>query len=245
MHSVPLCPKCEVLLVRDLKGALEADVCPQCGGMLLSRQGWHLALEDWESALALENTYTDNNPMPILALEVLCPLCREPMTPVYPPEAPNLPVDMCLQCGSFWLDDGELGRLVEAVRTRAHQATPKETGKPETEGVPLSEMAWVYCTHCGRQNFADAEKCWACGEPLEPERPPLSAPWQVVAEVMSMTVGGAGAVLFGLFVTRPQGEKLAAFGLGLMVIGLFSLATLRRLWRRGRKAPFFPTFSDQ
>jgi len=55
-------------------------------------------------------------------------------------------------------------------------------------------------------------------------------------------VGGAGAVLFGLFVTKPQGDKIAALGLALMMVGLISLAALRRLWRRGR-GTIFPTYS--
>jgi Zn-finger nucleic acid-binding protein len=78
LRRVPVCPKCDVPLIREMKGSLEADVCPTCGGMLLSQEAWKIARDDWDSALALENAYTDTNPMPVLALEMLCPNCQIP-----------------------------------------------------------------------------------------------------------------------------------------------------------------------
>lgn len=239
LWRTPLCPKCEVPLIRDMKGALVADVCPKCAGMLLSREAWKVVREDWESALALENAYTDTNPMPILALEMLCPICQVPMGQFYPQEAPNLPIDRCSQCGSLWFDDGELGKLVDVLRSRRG----RETSPVERETEENLPAEWVYCANCGRENFSDSDKCWACGEPLVPESPPLPAPLQTAAEILSMVVGGAGAVLFGLFVARHQGDKWAAIGLALMIVGLTSLAALRRLWRRGRGTTIFPTYS--
>ncbi len=239
MPKVPLCPKCQVPLLQDMKGALTADVCPQCGGMLLSFEAWRIVQEDWEAALALENAYADTNPMPILVLEMVCPLCEAVMEPFYPPQAPNLSVDRCPQCGSVWLDDGELGKLVEAMRS--HRPLEVEEGAEE----PAAVVERVYCAHCGRENFADRDKCWACGEPLLPEAPPLPPPLQAAAEIVSMLTGGTGAIMFGLFVSKPQGEKWAALGLVLMIVGFIALASLRRLWRRGRSTPFFPTYSDQ
>lgn len=242
-RNVPICPKCDIPLIREMKGALVADVCPNCGGMLLSREAWMVARKDWDSALALEDAYSDTNPMPVIALETLCPNCQVPMEQFYPPDAPSLSLELCPQCGSLWLDDGELGKLVEALKSRRPPTTVPVTGEEEREQVLETEL--VYCANCGRENFSDAERCWACGEPLVPEQPPLPKPIQTVAEILSMVVGGAGAILFGLFVARPQGDKLAAAGLILMVIGLSSLATLRRLWRRGKGTSFFPTYSDQ
>jgi Zn-finger nucleic acid-binding protein len=240
LRRVPVCPKCDVPLIREMKGSLEADVCPTCGGMLLSQEAWKIARGDWDSALALENAYTDTNPMPVLALEMLCPNCQIPMQQFYPPEAPNLPFDLCPQCGSLWLDDGELGKLVEVIRSRRQRPTTVPIEGEEEQQVLATDF--VYCANCGRENFPDAEKCWACGEPLVPEQPPLPQPIQTFAEIASMMVGGAGAVLFGLFLTKPQGNKIAALGLALMVVGLLSLAALRRLWRRGR-GTIFPTYS--
>jgi Zn-finger nucleic acid-binding protein len=162
------------------------------------------------------------------------------MQQFYPPEAPNLPFDLCPQCGSLWLDDGELGKLVEVIRSRRQRPTTVPIEGEEEQQVFATDF--VYCANCGRENFPDAEKCWACGEPLVPEQPLLPQPIQTFAEIASMMVGGAGAVLFGLFVTKPQGDKIAALGLALMVVGLLSLAALRRLWRRGR-GTIFPTYS--
>ncbi len=162
------------------------------------------------------------------------------MEQFYPPEAPNLSLDLCTQCGALWLDDGELGKLVDVLRLRRARTT-SPVGEEETSETLTTD--WVYCANCGRENFADSERCWACGEPLIPETPPLPTPLQVAAEVTSMMVSGAGAVLFGLFVARPQGDKWAAIGLALMVIGLAFLAALRRLWRRGRGTTIFPTYS--
>jgi len=241
-RSVPLCPKCDVPLIRDMKGALVADVCPQCGGMFLSREAWKVVREDWESAIALEEAYSDTNPMPIIALEMLCPTCQVPMTQFYPPEAPNLSLDLCPQCGSLWLDDGELGKLIDVFRSRRARETLPVGDEGAAETLTAEK---VYCANCGRENFADSERCWACGEPLVPEPPPLPSPFQIAAEILSMTVGGAGAVLFGMFVAKPQGDKWAAVGLLMLIVGLTSLAALRRLWRRGRGTTIFPTYSGQ
>jgi len=239
-RRVPVCPKCDVPLIQEMKGALEADVCPTCGGMFLSPEAWKIAREDWDSALALENAYADANPIPVLALEMLCPNCQIPMQQFYPSDAPNLPFDLCPQCGSLWLDDGELGKFVEVIRSRRQQLTTAPIEGEEEQQVFVADF--VYCANGGRENFPDAEKCWACGEPLVPEQLPLPRPIQTFAEIASMMVGGTGAVLFGFFVAKPQGDKIAALGLVLMVVGLISLAALRRLWRRGR-GTIFPTYS--
>ncbi len=240
LRNVPICPKCHVPLIREVKGKLEADVCPQCGGMLLSREAWKVVREDLDSALDLENAYSDNNPMPVLALEMLCPNCEFLMEQFFPPEAKNLPLEICTQCGSLWLDDGELGKLVETIRSRQSLTT---TPAESDEMGEVQSMGWVYCAHCGRENFADSERCWACGEILIPEQPPLPMTLQITAEVLSMMVGGAGAVLFGFFVAKPQGERWAAIGLLMLIVGLLGLAVLRRLYRRGKGTPLFPTYS--
>ncbi|MCS7192061.1 MAG: zf-TFIIB domain-containing protein [Armatimonadetes bacterium] len=233
-----ICPKCHIPMVREMKGALEADVCPQCGGMFLSREAWQMAKEDWELALELEKAYEDTNPMPILVLEMFCPNCQILMEQFFLPEAPNLPVELCVQCGSLWFDDGELGKLIETIRLRQPRTTMPLESEEKSQVVEK-----VYCAHCGRENFFDSERCWACGEILIPERTPLPPTLQIAAEVLSMMIGGAGAILFGFFVTKPQGDKWAALGLLMLVIGLLSLAVLRRLWRRGRGTPLFPTYS--
>ncbi len=245
MSSVPLCSKCHVPLLQDQKGSLVADVCPQCGGVLLSREAWHLAQQDWASALAMDEAYSDSNPMPVLVLEMPCPYCGVGMTTFYPLVAPNLSLELCPQCGAVWLDDGELSKLAEAVRAR-HPSTPAplEPGQEEPVEVEVA-VERIYCAHCGRENFSDALRCWACGELLVPEEPPLPQPLQTVAELMSIGVSGLGAVLFGWFLHKPQGGKWAALGLSLMVLGLALLAALRRLWRRGKSTPIFPTYSDQ
>lgn len=242
LGRVPFCPRCDVPLIREVKGRLEADACPNCGGMLLSREAWKVAREDWDSALALENAYTDTNPMPIIALELLCPNCQVPMQQFYPPDAPNIPFNLCFRCGSLWMNDGDLGKLVEVLRSRRQKLETMPIEDRKGREVSVTEI--VYCANCGRENFSDAEKCWACGEPLIPEQPPLPEPFQTVAEIASMVVGSVGAILFGLFVTKPHADKFAAMGLVLLITGLASLMVLRRLWRR-RKRTIFPSYSDQ
>lgn len=229
---------------RKAKGTLTADGCPQCGGLLLTRSAWDRLREDLDAATALEHAFTDNTPMPVLILEMACPQCGMMMESIRPTEVPNMEFKMCLQCGCFWLDDGELGKLVQALRSRQRTA-PFPTQDATDKASLLSPIEWVYCAQCGRENFPDAEECWACGELLVPEPPILPMPLQRLAELLSMAVGGAGAVLFGIFVARPNGEKWAGLGLALLLTGLLGLAALRRLWRRGKGAPFFPTYSGQ
>ncbi len=236
------CPKCAVPMERKAEGTLTVDGCPQCGGLLLARAAWDRLGDDLEAAMALEHAFTDNTPIPVLSLEMACPQCGMTMESVRPPEVPNMEFEMCLQCGGLWLDDGELGKVVQALRSRRRMAPFPAQDATDKAASPLP-AEWVYCAQCGRENFPDADECWACGKPLVPEPPTLPIPLQRLAELLSMAVGGTGAVLFGMFVARPNGEKWAGLGLALLLTGLLGLAALRRIWRRGKGAPFFPTYS--
>ena len=44
---------------------------------------------------------------------VACPKCSVPLTPLSPTDAQDLIVDRCSSCNGFWLDGGELDRIVD------------------------------------------------------------------------------------------------------------------------------------
>ena len=45
--------------------------------------------------------------------EVGCPKCTTPLEPISPADAADLIIDRCQKCEGFWLDRGELDRVVQ------------------------------------------------------------------------------------------------------------------------------------
>jgi Zn-finger nucleic acid-binding protein len=151
-------------------------------------------------AFALEDAFADQTPIPLLASEMPCPLCGALMERAFLAVAPSMEIERCPQCGLIWLDDGELAKLGQTLQRSVPSApTDEQAGETPATAPPT----WVYCAHCGRENFSDATECWACGEPLVPEQPPLPGFAQRMAEWVAMALGGTGAILFGTFVARP------------------------------------------
>ncbi|MFA0751098.1 MAG: hypothetical protein SLRJCFUN_001501 [Candidatus Fervidibacter sp.] len=241
MDGQRLCPKCGLPLRRWAAGSVTAEGCLQCGGVLVVASMYRRLWQDPSAASVLEDAFADQSPLPLLVSELPCPHCGALMQPAYLTEAPNVQVVRCPDCGALWFNDGELAKLAQAASHRPSVGASPEEPAEET-ATPLPQI--VYCAHCGRENFSDALECWACGEPLTPEPPPLPSLWFRLMEGLSMLVGGAGALLFGFFVARPKGEVLAAVGMVLMVSGLGGLALLRRTWRRPRRSGIFPGFSE-
>lgn len=234
------CPKCGIALDRKKVRELTAEGCPKCGGIWLDKIAWEQVRNDLDGALELERVFVDYNPMPVIGIDLLCPQCNLALQPFRPMDAPNMEFDFCSNCGGLWLEDGELGKLIQVLRQ--HRPTTKPIDKDEEVQLTFD---WVQCAECGRENFPDAEECWACGKPLTPMPPVLPAPLQFIVELTTMLVGGTGAVLFALFITRPGGEKLAGLGLGLLLLGVLGLGAIRRVWKRPGGSGFFPTYSGQ
>lgn len=240
MGRQKVCPKCELPLRRWTVGTLVAEGCLQCGGVFLSPQTYRALWQDPSAAQLLEEAFADQSPIPLLAVEMPCPQCGTAMQTTYLPEAPNVGIERCPQCGYLWFDDGELGKVAQLAQRRP--STDALSNQPAEEPLSLPDI--IHCAHCGRENFSDALECWACGEPLVPEAPSLPSFWHRLAEGLSMVVGGIGALLFGLFVSRPRSEAWAAIGMMLMLGGLGALALLRRTWHRPRRSGVFPGFSE-
>lgn len=235
-----VCPKCGLPLRRWAVGTLIAEGCLQCGGVFLSPPTYRALWQEPSAARLLEDAFADQSPIPLLAAQMPCPQCGIAMQATYLPEAPNVGVERCPQCGYLWFDDGELEKLAQSAQRRP--STDALSDQPTEESLSPPDI--VHCAHCGRENFSDALECWACGEPLVPEALPLPSLWHRLVEGLSMMVGGIGALLFGLFVTRPRGEVWAAIGMVLMLGGLGALALLRRTWHRPRRSGVFPGFSE-
>lgn len=117
-----LCPVCHT----DLRTAklrsdltLELEVCPSCRG------AW---FDIGELTRLDGSVWADMERHPYHDVEgdhpdAMCPKCKEAMydgrpmdfklEPLSPPDAPDLIVDRCPSCFGFWLDRGELKRIVE------------------------------------------------------------------------------------------------------------------------------------
>ena len=108
------CPRCDVeLKATDFGevGFVVLDICPKCKGTWFD-EGELDALDDSVATSAEElefETVTDEHEPPP------CPSCGEALMAVSPPDEPMLVIDRCTSCKGFWLDEGELEHVRDAL----------------------------------------------------------------------------------------------------------------------------------
>lgn len=116
-----LCPICSVELQKtnvEGDGLVALDICPSCQGAWFDH-GELTRLDEsiWTNVErhAFHDREGDHQ-------SAICPKCKEamfdgrpmefPLDPLSPADAPDLIVDRCPSCFGFWLDHGELERIV-------------------------------------------------------------------------------------------------------------------------------------
>ncbi len=147
-----------------------AHVCPRCAGVLA----------DWKTAqpffTALGVTTQDLQTLVKQAARVQrptppppCTACGKGTMKAFTLKATEL--DLCEDCGTVWLDRGELARVTQGkLGAQAPQAPQKVAGLRE-ETVGVYEMFWD-CAFCGTKALLGKSNrfCPKCGAPQDPTR---------------------------------------------------------------------------
>lgn len=105
------CPKCQVELKQtDLGeyGLVILDVCEKCKGAWFDKGELDRLDESvWTNVEEHEfHEVAGDHPT------ATCPKCEAALSPVSPADEFDLIIDRCLACGGFWLDAGELDRMI-------------------------------------------------------------------------------------------------------------------------------------
>ncbi|MCS7224566.1 MAG: M48 family metalloprotease [Armatimonadetes bacterium] len=126
------CPRCrEGLRKVSVKGR-HLFPCPECGGILVSRQDLKaLAQYDHRVLIRLDERFPNWVGYGwALISKKICPRCRKPLAETQFPEFGPAAVDWCAQCDLLWFDDTELSVMAKANASRF------KTGE-QREGVRL------------------------------------------------------------------------------------------------------------
>lgn len=110
-HEKPLCPRCKVSLEINQKEDLELDICPECGGLWLDRQEFHILTAP--SNVYQEEKLTEEYARPPLEDNVhylCCMRCGKLMTRTNFAKISGVIIDRCGKHG-VWLDKGELEKI--------------------------------------------------------------------------------------------------------------------------------------
>lgn len=110
----------------DELGGAEVHLCPECEG------GWYphgsLTAVGQSPTQAIEGTdlaaslVGDKMEKVDLEADVECPVCSQVMNRFSYTLAPQVKIDECFEHGT-WLDDGELGAIVDAIATSTASVT--------------------------------------------------------------------------------------------------------------------------
>jgi len=118
------CPVCDVVMIVLELDEVEVDYCRQCKGIWLDAGELELLLEMAHAQTgSLHQAITRGGRKPT-SQKRRCPLCHKNMLQVEIEGPPRVVVDRCRRGHGLWLDDRELGPLIESAG-----------GSPETEAV--------------------------------------------------------------------------------------------------------------
>src|SRR5258708_22024172 len=101
--------------------------------------------------------------------QMLCPRCRQPLSPFSFPHTPEVGLDVCRQCKGIWLDDGEMQKIAERVDAARQKARPSPRPRATTEQTRavVGFLLSAPCPSCQTTNPASALSCWACGQTIK------------------------------------------------------------------------------
>ncbi len=110
------CPACRGVHLRESRlgdfGSVILDICPRCHGVWMEK-GELDRLDGSPWANVEEHRFHEVESDHKFAS---CPKCAITLSPISPPDLPDVIVDRCPKCDGFWLDHGELERMKEVAR---------------------------------------------------------------------------------------------------------------------------------
>jgi Zn-finger nucleic acid-binding protein len=130
---MPQCPKCCCVLCRIDLGGLGLHVCPECRGKLIEDE----RLAVLQRRPALELTQEDQDALCRQAEQsntagpLNCPHCDHVMDKFIYRHYDGLQVDHCSACRVYWLDAGELEKILTLYRREVDSRTPEDWARIE------------------------------------------------------------------------------------------------------------------
>ena len=113
------CPTCKNLMIVVEHENIELDYSPDCGGVWFDAGELELLLDSLQldqSTLSLDSILT--------APEVVskekkrkCPICGQKMKKATVGHDPEVLIDACPRGDGLWFDKGEVGQIIQQVRT--------------------------------------------------------------------------------------------------------------------------------
>ncbi len=119
-----LCPVCLIEMIVLEMDRIEVDHCLRCKGIWLDRGELELLLEMSGVPSGPIRQTLQQQGRPLSGPKRRCPVCGARMDEVDAKGSLPVVVDRCSHGHGLWLDEGELGRLIESAG-----------GAPETEAV--------------------------------------------------------------------------------------------------------------
>ncbi|MCX8036807.1 MAG: zf-TFIIB domain-containing protein [Candidatus Sumerlaeia bacterium] len=119
-----LCPVCLSEMIVLEMDRIEVDHCLRCKGVWLDRGELELLVEMSGAPSGPIRGALEGRGRPLIGPKRRCPVCGVRMDEVDVEGPAPVVVDRCPRRHGLWLDEGELGRLIESAG-----------GAPETEAV--------------------------------------------------------------------------------------------------------------
>ena len=119
-----LCPVCKVDTIIVELDLVEVDYCRKCKGIWLDSGELEILLEMAGAKPGALHKAVRSGGRKAPGQKRRCPLCRSKMLQVEIEGPPRVVVDRCPRAHGLWLDDRELGCLIEGAG-----------GSPESEAV--------------------------------------------------------------------------------------------------------------
>lgn len=118
------CPVCEVEMIILELDEVEVDYCVECKGVWLDPGELELLIEMSGAEAGPLSRVVESGGGKKPSAKRRCPACRRNMLEVDVEGPPRVVVDRCRYGHGLWLDDQELGQLIESTG-----------GSPETEAL--------------------------------------------------------------------------------------------------------------
>lgn len=139
--SEAICPRCDQALQNtnyDSYGFIELDICQSCKGIWFD-EGELDHLDDSINTNAEVMEFKPADPTSHHPLN--CPRCSKTLIALTVPGEEELIIDRCESCRGFWLDEGELEKVREALLKSDSET--HEDGKNLTKPPGWSLVRWA------------------------------------------------------------------------------------------------------
>jgi len=127
-----MCPDCRTALAQEAHHDVTIDFCPECAGIWFDMGELGRLMRDPEESIA----EVDEHLLPHVERKLdpttnrMCPCCNQTLYRYHYLYTSPIELDACEQCSGFWVEDGELEKIVQ-WRAQTHTAPLPEDKKVE------------------------------------------------------------------------------------------------------------------